>query len=126
MGLTLRLLGKLGGKNRRVLREPMDIEDIKTSSESSVEQIGLDFMWSATARKTFMEIDAPENDSTQKLMFKIHLPIQRCLKLLKRISYVKILDPELTTLTEKNLKKWQDVSVLLSKNTGDIDLHLYC
>jgi transformation/transcription domain-associated protein len=120
--LTLRLLGKLGGKNRRVLREPMDIADPKSFSESSKENIGLEFVWSANARNESENTDASEGDCIQQSMFEIYLPIQRCLELLKRTSHKNEDRPESNGGILKNL----DRTMLLSKDIGDIDLHLYC
>ena len=120
--LTLRLLGKLGGKNRRVLREPMDIADPKSFSESSRESIGLEFAWSANARNESENMDASEGDCVQQSMFEIHLPIQRCLELLKRTSHKNEDKPE----SKGGILKNMDRTMLLSKDIGDIDLHLYC
>jgi hypothetical protein len=42
--LTLRLLGKLGGKNRKVLREPIDICD-PTSFKEYAQRLGVECSW---------------------------------------------------------------------------------
>ena len=135
--LTLRLLGKLGGKNRRVLREPIDIIDPKTFSENSAENISLGFIWSAKPRNGDEKSD-PEGESLKQSMFEIHLPIKRCLELLKRASSVKLFEPEsissggVSSSEERNRKsnggisKPHDVATLLSKDIGDIDLLRYC
>ena len=135
--LTLRLLGKLGGKNRRVLREPIDIIDPTTFSKNSSEKISLEFFWSAKARNGDDDSDA-SGKSLKQSMFEIHLPIQRCLELLKRASNVNFLEPEVissdgvSSSEERNqesnegILKRQDVATLLSKDIGDIDLLRYC
>jgi transformation/transcription domain-associated protein len=130
--LTLRLLGKLGGKNRRVLREPIDIADPNTFAENSIENISLEFAWSAKPTG-----EGEENSETES-GFKIKLPIQRCLELLKRTSNVEIFDSEVISSGEISSSeekegelhggnsKPQDVAALLSNDIGDVDLLGYC
>lgn len=136
--LTLRLLGKLGGKNRRVLREPIDIADPNTFAENSIENISLEFAWSAKPTGEGKENSDKEVESLKESVFKIKLPIQRCLELLKRTSHVKIFDSEaissgeISSSEEKKGEsnggnsKPQDVAALLSNDIGDVDLLGYC
>lgn len=133
--LTLRLLGKLGGKNRRVLREPIDIADPNTFELNSLENISLKFKWSANSTGDAEDV-LNEAEGSLKESFKINLPIQRCLELLKRLSHVNVFDSVLTSSGETSLSKEKegepdggssyDVAALLSDDIGDIDLFSYC
>lgn len=74
--LTLRLLGKLGGKNRQFLREPMLI---CAPTELDVEsEIAVDCFWSR-ANDAMEEPDSCE-------VLSVHLPLGRCVETLKMIA----------------------------------------
>ena len=114
--LTLRLLGKLGGKNRRVLREPIAIAEPDMIAENAMESMSMEFTWSAETA-TEGEGDA---DEVAGSTFRIDLPIQRCLDLLKTSAAGgKLLSKEVDS-------KPRDVTALLSKDIGEIDLFGYC
>eukprot|EP00536_Pseudo-nitzschia_multiseries_P000672 jgi/Psemu1/233891/estExt_Genewise1.C_80142 len=135
--LTLRLLGKLGGKNRRVLREPIEIVDPNTISENSVEKISLGLTWSTKARNADEKSNGI-NESSKDSTFEIDLPIQRCLELLKRVSNVSLFGKGVaergeTTFSVKEKEdldedflRSEHVTKLLSTDVGDIDLLHYC
>ena len=132
--LTLRLLGKLGGKNRRVLREPIAIAEPNTFAGSYTENINMEFMWSAKSTGDGEE----DSDKQLESSFKINLPIQRCLELLKRTSCVNIFESEAIPSGEKLLSKEKkgeaeggdyepyNMAELLASDIGDIDLLGYC
>ncbi len=130
--LTLRLLGKLGGKNRRVLREPIEIAEPDTFAQNAFEKMSLEFEWSA---KSSEDSDG-DVDMEPLSTFHIDLPIQRCVELLKRTSRVKIFESEIIssgeTSSAEEMKvdvgrfEGQDVRVLLSNDVGDIDILGYC
>lgn len=83
--LTLRLLGKLGGKNRRVLRDPIDISD-PASIKEHMQHLGIECTWSrldsSAEQSSDMEIDG---DATPQ-SFSIQIPIEECVQILKRIA----------------------------------------
>ena len=136
--LTLRLLGKLGGKNRRVLREPIDIVDPSTFADKFNEDMFMEFEWSAPASKNGEVLSEKIAVSPNGSSFKINLPIQRCLEFLKNTSNVKIFGTEVMVSDETISPKKKifesdgeetkpvDVTALLSKDIGDIDLLSYC
>eukprot|EP00934_Nitzschia_sp_Nitz4_P007582 Nitzschia sp. Nitz4//scaffold38_size140716//13247//26980//NITZ4_003128-RA/size140716-augustus-gene-0.132-mRNA-1//-1//CDS//3329550021//7572//frame0 len=66
--LTLRLLGKLGGKNRTVLREPMDVK-LSGLYEKGMSEMRLPFQWA-------------EAQPTGKAPFDINIPVERCVYVL--------------------------------------------
>ncbi len=113
--LTLRLLGKLGGKNRRVLREPIAIAEPNMIAENAMESMSMEFTWSGEAA-TGGEGDSDEVTGST---FRIDLPIQRCLDLLKTSAGGKLLSKEVEG-------EPRDVTALLSKDIGEIDLFGYC
>eukprot|EP00980_Cylindrotheca_fusiformis_P015839 scaffold4637_cov128-Cylindrotheca_fusiformis.AAC.10 len=90
--LTLRLLGKLGGKNRRVLRDPMDITDPERIKES-IHPLGFEVTWSrieSTAdQSSEMEVDGDNPQS-----FQMEIPIEECVQILKRIAMRPKLESE--------------------------------
>ena len=114
--LTLRLLGKLGGKNRRVLREPITIAEPEIIAENAMESMSMEFTWSARAT------EGSEGDSNEGVgsTFTLDLPIQKCLELLKTASTGKKL------LSKEVECKPRDVTALLSNDVGDLDLVGYC
>ena len=131
--LTLRLLGKLGGKNRRVLREPIDITDPNSLLKNSVENMSVEFTWST---KPLLDVKADSKlleGSLNESTFKIDLPIQRCYELLKRTSHSRIFDSEVILLEQPSssgdLKEETDgrnPEALLSKDISEVDLLGYC
>lgn len=114
--LTLRLLGKLGGKNRRVLREPIAIAEPEIIAQNAMESMSMEFTWSAKAT------EGGEGDSNEGVgsTFKLDLPIQRCFELLKTYSTGEEL------LSKEVECKPRDVTALLSNDVGDLDLLGYC
>lgn len=124
--LTLRLLGKLGGKNRRVLREPIEIAEPSTFAQNAIEKMSLEFAWSA---KSDSDGDV---DMEPASTFHINLPIRRCVELLKRTSRVQIFESDLISSGERSLSEQGgdveslNVTDLLANDIGNIDLLGYC
>jgi transformation/transcription domain-associated protein len=126
--LTLRLLGKLGGKNRQVLRDPIDICDPKLILNRINDEFSLECEWlsnSANAEgvnDTQMEIDRLETKT-----FSIHLPLSRCVELLKRIALVQTLLDEGPVVDESSSSlRWMGCEQLNSVNISNLDLLPFC
>lgn len=129
--LTLRLLGKLGGKNRRVLREPIDISD-RDAVKRNVAVLGLDFVWSHPDKpieSTDMEVDGTPEFSQKP--FSLDLPIMRCYEMIKRIALCsngeKIHGP--STIREdqsSNVIPWSSSDELWEADILKTDLLAYC
>jgi transformation/transcription domain-associated protein len=118
--LTLRLLGKLGGKNRRVLREPM--EDSVSTTSSSQNTLSMDCAWALVEGYTGKQ----EDDVSS---FALEIPISQCVQVLKQTATSSsILSTEMESTkkksteeeyTEENINLWEaDLSTL--------DLYPYC
>ena len=134
--LTLRLLGKLGGKNRRVLRESIDISDPKVF-EDAVQQIEIECCWAATKDtvqnsedSNNMEEDEPECKA-ERNNFAIQLPTKRCVEVLKRVALSQKSTDERTASCVSCDKagdslKWQDSKKLWDVEIDQIDLLPYC
>jgi transformation/transcription domain-associated protein len=127
--LTLRLLGKLGGKNRRVLRDPIDID---RHSEGFIEEMSLDFSWSINVGTR--ETEMGRNDaSSAGLSFPIRLPINRCVDFLKRAAIEDMMaressqrSPVIPQKATNECLRLSNKDRLLSINVEDIDLLPYC
>ena len=127
--LTLRLLGKLGGKNRRVLRDPIDIDH---QSDEFREETRFDFTWSVNLKDATTEMDTDEG-SPQVSPFTVCLPIKRCVDFLNRIAIDDIHArdslsdaPETSNEEPGEVVRLEDWDKLSSKNVEDLDLFLYC
>ena len=75
--LTLRLLGKLGGKNRQFLREPLRLP---CSSLEGPDTVDFPFDW--TSEKS------DSTPSGESFRFRIRVPIARCTELLRDIATI--------------------------------------
>lgn len=128
--LTLRLLGKLGGKNRRVLREPIDISEANSFNDFSDEQLGLDLAWSVDNVNETGQVGTgrcrPPSDTT----FFVQLPLQRCMEILRRAAISSDTKPVPRTHSTEGLQgrpiEWKDSDTLLGQNVESINLVSYC
>jgi hypothetical protein len=90
--LTLRLLGKLGGKNRKVLREPIDICD-PTSFKEYAQRLGVECSWAvaentnatvANMETSDKSIDVANKEESvsggENQSFTLQLPLERCVQ----------------------------------------------
>ena len=140
--LTLRLLGKLGGKNRRVLREPIDICDPKHFEEYS-QQIALDCRWALTGSDSTpaesMEICGESIEDTKmgastlddtEPNFSLELPLERCVQVLKQVALSHKPDISSKFCTSSNQAsetlKWKESERLWDMEIDKIDLLPYC
>jgi hypothetical protein len=80
--LTLRLLGKLGGKNRQFLRDPMQL-DLLTTSEKK--------LYTSINYKGKRSEDAMD-DSDESNELQLPLPLRSCVNILREISMSIALD----------------------------------
>jgi hypothetical protein len=133
--LTLRLLGKLGGKNRRVLREPIDICDPK-GFKDHVQQIEIECSWleSEKPRASFKSMDTTdEGESAPRVVshsFPLPLPIERSVEVLKRVVMPQKYCASAASQTNQSDSsaplKWKDSSRLWELEIEKIDLLPYC
>ena len=100
--LTLRLLGKLGGKNREFLREPMLLSEQPKSNMSTLE---VQCSWAKT------DGDHESTDS-----FVLSVPLFRCLRLLKLIAHTRQrathFEPTEPGKAGSKVKEWADCDKL--------------
>lgn len=128
--LTLRLLGKLGGKNRRVLREPMDIKD-PASFKVHARSLRIPFSWSTEHES--METDPPlEEGQTQgetKGNYTLPLSIESCVELIKRILLLSEMEKDVepgNKATTESAILWKDSEKLWDIPIEETDLMPYC
>lgn len=130
--LTLRLLGKLGGKNRCFLREPLDLVPFKRETLA----LSLSGEWAlgdesdGTARDTAM-------DDTNDDGVKIALPLERAVEVLQLIVLssenekpAEMKDEERSDDDEDGSPgiklKWDDYQKLRTLNPDQVDIQEYC
>lgn len=118
--LTLRLLGKLGGKNRRFLREPIDL----ASDNIKAAQIALRCQWIG---------DDPKEGEGHKRSCLIPLPIESAVHLLRMLA----INQQSRSLSEARQGvdefgkssvrvSWTNPSELASTKHEQLDLSWYC
>lgn len=130
--LTLRLLGKLGGKNRRFLREPIDACADDKITEVLRAPLALQCAWLCTEAP--IESDTPPKDAAvhSSGVFALPLPLARCvetLKLLAASEGTKEADPTEQKAYETDAEHvllWKDSEKLWDLNVEDIDFASYC
>lgn len=118
--LTLRLLGKLGGKNREFLREPLLICQPKSTSNPVA--FPLECSWDVTG-----------NGSESLYKFTVPLPVSRCVEILRILPSAPFVPTpqKITEATDADDEKptvtllWADHSKLWTENIAHIDLDCY-
>jgi hypothetical protein len=131
--LTLRLLGKLGGKNRQFLREPLLLCD-PTDTWDPVRNLQIAYSWSGSSMMNGQgdtQSIAGSLESVQGLTMP--LPLDRALEMLKRVAFSHAShDKKASQSVEPELSKkdetisWADRSRLLSSQIENIDFSYYC
>ena len=128
--LTLRLLGKLGGKNRRVLREPVDIVD-PLKIENSVPPFLVNCAW---AIPPAVSLEAMENSQSRSEggeaveCFSLPLPLNRCVEILRLMAFSQKSDvgkPRSILPADKSFE-WSDSKKLWEAQFQKIDFIPYC
>lgn len=132
--LTLRLLGKLGGKNRKVLRDPIDIFD-PSSVKEYVQAIGIECKWALTETPTNdssdqMQIDEAPLDVSED-SFMLQIPLDRCVEILRRAACSqKNNSGDESSKTKKDGSKspllWKDSEKLWDLDIVKTDFFPYC
>jgi hypothetical protein len=127
--LTLRLLGKLGGKNRKFLREPLQLCDPKDAGDP-VRNLQIAYSWSGSplmgAQGSIQSVEGSIADLTMPL------PLDRALEMLKRIAFSSSTDKKGALSAEPALSNkeeiisWAESSRLLSSQIENIDFSYYC
>ncbi|CAB9517671.1 PI3/PI4-kinase family protein C1F5.11c [Seminavis robusta] len=84
--LTLRLLGKLGGKNRRFLRESMDICTADNIEEVWRPALSVECAWPTASAVEEKVSSNQEQDEGKGSHFELPLPLNHCLAMLKRFA----------------------------------------
>jgi hypothetical protein len=142
--LTLRLLGKLGGKNRRFLREPFEQHSAYSRLRRQLDVLAIDFVWDeteplATTRpigySKAVGDEAILKDEITSPSFKVLLPLERAVEVLALIAA----SPEFTRSNEDigdeqdgefrsevTELKWADHVQLLELEPDAIDIQAYC
>jgi hypothetical protein len=117
--LTLRLLGKLGGKNRHFLREPLHLTN---TSNFNTEAVEVDCSW----------IVGDENSvKPLKTTTTIALPLDRCIEMLKTIATsqefveLKICVEDEPTALKQTVIPWGEYEVLWSTHLENVDFEAY-
>jgi hypothetical protein len=123
--LTLRLLGKLGGKNRRVLREPIDISHPLSFTDFNTERMGLDFAWSASITTGTNQVGMVRDESPRDSKFFVELPLQRCVGILRRASFSSHMTTAPASFRDRT-RGWQDSEMLREHEIETLDLFSYC
>jgi transformation/transcription domain-associated protein len=115
--LTLRLLGKLGGKNREFLREPMPVAKPLELSTTTF-----------TIRCKWNKVEgAGKADS----VVEIPIPLDRCVHLLKLVAFSEHSPPQIPldqdhiTCPDAKVKTWSDRDLLWTCRMSDVDFTAY-
>lgn len=130
--LTLRLLGKLGGKNRRFLREPIDACNEDKILDTRGFPLLLRGMWQSTDLPDAMSDVSEEATDIASGCFAIPLPVARCvetLKLLAATEGVKATENMADVTSDTDglpALLWKDSDKLWNINVEDVDFSLYC
>jgi hypothetical protein len=129
--LTLRLLGKLGGKNRRVLRELMDIKDPASFSEYA-EQLKIECRWfdPQLSNDATMETSGDGQKSGETSTgFSLPLSTRRCVEIIKHLVDLCPVErnSERTAKAAKGAPlRWEDNEKLWDIRIEETDLLPYC
>lgn len=134
--LTLRLLGKLGGKNRRVLREPMDVCEPRKFEEAASHFL-VECSWAipdngvAASEGNADGVPALDEEAAASESFPLPLPLERCVEMLKLVA--SSYKSETSTKLESSKKDapaveftWKESKKLWDAQIEKIDLLPYC
>ncbi|KAL3925906.1 MAG: hypothetical protein SGILL_000083 [Bacillariaceae sp.] len=117
--LTLRLLGKLGGKNRQVLRDPIDICDPKSVASRMKDDFGLEV---ELMPGRIHEHDGASREMDDNQSFEIQLPLSRCVELLERTAFVQSLSRKESIQDGSNHDlEWMSCKELKAGNVSGFD-----
>ena len=120
--LTLRLLGKLGGKNRRVLREPMDVTN-PGAVEEYVNELRVASRW--VINKT-TESDTVANSFAFAKSFALPLSIDRCIHVIKQLIMLPDVSDGNNEADDGSALLWKDYERLWDASIEDTDFLPYC
>ena len=138
--LTLRLLGKLGGKNRRFLHDPIDVP---AHASARIADVGIRFNWVASTS------DSTDPQSSNAIDFIVKMPLESCIRALQTVLLCQGRDPYYPTATTKkgngktlssgtDMSKmepiddelfklsWDNASDLFRSDPERLDLAFYC
>ena len=125
--LTLRLLGKLGGKNRRFLREPIDVCNEAMILDTRGFPLSLRGTWQSS------ESDPPEEAlKISSCGFTLPLPLARCVETLKLLAATEgAKETERKALAPSEMDGaqpvlWNESEKLWNMNVEDVDFSVYC
>lgn len=127
--LTLRLLGKLGGKNRQFLRSPL-LLNRPDDARYVVRNLDIAFEWSHSSKSEDLESGGSAEVAEQGC--SIALPLDRALEMLKRIALApspstakKPVDPSESESSKKEQMPWADSSRLMTSPIELVDFAYY-
>jgi transformation/transcription domain-associated protein len=118
--LTLRLLGKLGGRNRQFLREPFAPHEASRTIPDEEATLPLSCCWNAPYSAAL---------NTEKA-FGLPLPLDRCVSVLRMIatasnSLCRSIDPDSRSEEQAPLASWHVESLLDMTEIDRLDLSEY-
>jgi transformation/transcription domain-associated protein len=118
--LTLRLLGKLGGRNRQFLREPFAPHGASRTIPDEEATLPLNCCWSVPYSASL---------NTEKA-FGLPLPLDRCVSVLRMIatasnSLCRSIDPDSRSEEQAPLASWHIESLLDTTEIDRLDLSEY-
>lgn len=138
--LALRLLGKLGGKNRRFLRDAINLPTVH--KKITLRVLSIECEWSLAdstiLEKVLLEVDdiasQPKQDSEQSGRFSMSLPLASAVKVLKivasiDIDFLRAQGEELEDEEYKPILKQvsrEEIDMLWTESANNIDLSTYC
>jgi len=144
--LTLRLMGKLGGKNRRFLREPFEQQPAYSDLRRQLDILAIDCVWEEgnrnitqdnTEHTSSREHEEPvlNDEETVPKSFKVLLPLERAVEVLALIASAPLMDGfdednkethDAEFKTELIQMKWADYNQLSKLEPDTIDIRAYC
>jgi hypothetical protein len=136
--LTLRLLGKLGGKSRRFLREPVELCAEESIRDVPPCDLSIQCRWVGAQDPNFSNSSAQEHTSLPSGEFSLPIPLERCVEVLKLLAATEDLRKSQivtrrksssgdsgTSLRDKPFT-WKDSGKLWVCNVEDVDFASYC
>jgi len=131
--LTLRLLGKLGGKNRQFLREPVAVCADDGISDVPQAQLALQCKW-LPGKASSVEPGNQAESGSFLGTFSLPLPLASCVETLKLLAATEVENKaeSKTNAVERETKTggktllWKDSERLLEENVEDVDFASYC
>ena len=140
--LTLRLLGKLGGKNRLFLREPFEQQLPYSSLRRELDILAIDCVWRNTDPSQVLKqqmLKEPDKvtlrDTSNSDSFQLLLPLERAVEILELIASSPGISQGIEGTKEDNEGEfkvdlnnitWAENAKLMELDIDTINLQFYC